>query len=193
MGLDCSHDAWHGPYSQFHRWRVWLGKQIGLPFELCLGIAPALTDDQRARLDWFGDRSETRCIEDWSLRKVASDLATGYTTPIHLDLMAGHPLYPIFAHSDCDGRINWWDAGRIAVFLAQLLRRVPSDHAEAYGRMVEQRIQSAAESRWRGPIEAGEFPIHVARGCYDGMWQATKRFAVGCARAYRARERVSFR
>lgn len=24
MGLDTSHDCWHGPYSQFMRWRQWL-------------------------------------------------------------------------------------------------------------------------------------------------------------------------
>lgn len=24
MGLDTSHDCWHGPYSQFMRWREWL-------------------------------------------------------------------------------------------------------------------------------------------------------------------------
>ncbi len=28
MGLDTTHDAWHGPYSAFMEWRIWLAKQI---------------------------------------------------------------------------------------------------------------------------------------------------------------------
>lgn len=30
MGLDTSHDAWHGPYSSFNRFRFWLAEQIGI-------------------------------------------------------------------------------------------------------------------------------------------------------------------
>lgn len=29
MGLDTSHDCWHGPYSAFHRWRVALHRDAG--------------------------------------------------------------------------------------------------------------------------------------------------------------------
>jgi len=31
MGLDCSHDAWHGAYSAFHRWRCKLAEVAMLP------------------------------------------------------------------------------------------------------------------------------------------------------------------
>lgn len=30
MGLDTTHDAWHGPYSSFNRFRYWLAAQIGV-------------------------------------------------------------------------------------------------------------------------------------------------------------------
>lgn len=30
MGLDTTHDAWHGAYSSFNAWRIWLASQIGL-------------------------------------------------------------------------------------------------------------------------------------------------------------------
>lgn len=30
MGLDTSHDAWHGPYSSFHSWRIALARAAGL-------------------------------------------------------------------------------------------------------------------------------------------------------------------
>lgn len=33
MGLDTTHNAWHGPYSSFGRWRKWLAKQIGFNLE----------------------------------------------------------------------------------------------------------------------------------------------------------------
>lgn len=31
MGLDTSHDAWHGPYSSFQRWRREIAELAGLP------------------------------------------------------------------------------------------------------------------------------------------------------------------
>lgn len=30
MGLDTTHDAWHGPYSSFMRWRTFIAKKAGL-------------------------------------------------------------------------------------------------------------------------------------------------------------------
>lgn len=30
MGLDTSHDAWHGPYTSFYRWRTAVAKTIGI-------------------------------------------------------------------------------------------------------------------------------------------------------------------
>ena len=31
MGLDTTHDCWHGAYSAFHRWRTKLAEVAGLP------------------------------------------------------------------------------------------------------------------------------------------------------------------
>jgi len=30
MGLDTTHDAYHGPYSTFNQWRYWVANQLGL-------------------------------------------------------------------------------------------------------------------------------------------------------------------
>lgn len=30
MGLDTTHDAWHGAYSSFNQWRKWIALQIGI-------------------------------------------------------------------------------------------------------------------------------------------------------------------
>ena len=37
MGLDTSHDAWHGPYSSFNQFRYWLAKKIGINLDDYLG------------------------------------------------------------------------------------------------------------------------------------------------------------
>lgn len=31
MGLDTTHDAWHGPYSSFNEWRRQIAKAAGMP------------------------------------------------------------------------------------------------------------------------------------------------------------------
>lgn len=33
MGLDTTHDAWHGAYSSFKRFRIWLASLIGLDLQ----------------------------------------------------------------------------------------------------------------------------------------------------------------
>ena len=39
MGLDTTHDCWHGPYSAFHRWRVAVAKAVGIDLENMRGFA----------------------------------------------------------------------------------------------------------------------------------------------------------
>lgn len=38
MGLDTTHDCWHGPYSSFHRWRVAVAKSIGIDLDAMEGF-----------------------------------------------------------------------------------------------------------------------------------------------------------
>ena len=37
MGLDTTHNAWHGPYSSFGTWRTWVAKQIGIKLDEMVG------------------------------------------------------------------------------------------------------------------------------------------------------------
>ena len=39
MGLDTTHDAWHGPYSSFNDWRYWIAKQIDINLDDYKGYA----------------------------------------------------------------------------------------------------------------------------------------------------------
>jgi hypothetical protein len=38
MGLDTSHDCWHGPYSSFNEWRVAIAKTIGIDLKSMEGF-----------------------------------------------------------------------------------------------------------------------------------------------------------
>lgn len=39
MGLDTSHDCWHGPYSSFHKWRVEIARAAGIDLDAMEGFA----------------------------------------------------------------------------------------------------------------------------------------------------------
>jgi hypothetical protein len=45
MGLDTSHNCWHGPYSSFNRFRYSLGYQIGINLDDYLGYGGKGTKD----------------------------------------------------------------------------------------------------------------------------------------------------
>lgn len=47
MGLDTSHDAWHGPYSSFNQFRTWVAAQLGINLKDCVGF----TDKPTIALD----------------------------------------------------------------------------------------------------------------------------------------------
>jgi len=50
MGLDTTHDAWHGPYSSFHRWRIEIAKCIGLDLNKMEGFGGRIQFDQNHKL-----------------------------------------------------------------------------------------------------------------------------------------------
>lgn len=38
MGLDTTHNAWHGPYSSFNRWREKLAKKVNIDLRSMIGF-----------------------------------------------------------------------------------------------------------------------------------------------------------
>lgn len=57
MGLDTTHDCWHGSYSAFHRWRCGIAKAAGIPLDLMEGYwinlgMPKGSSSQRLPLKW---------------------------------------------------------------------------------------------------------------------------------------------
>lgn len=48
MGLDTTHDAWHGPYSAFHRWRKAVASAIGINLDNMRGFS----DERVPEVEW---------------------------------------------------------------------------------------------------------------------------------------------
>ena len=121
MGLDTSHDCWHGPYSAFMRWREWLADLAGIPLRLMEGFCEWTIDD--SDLEWatslpFDTRRQ--CIEDLFR-------ALRGRTPLKWKGFEHDPITLLLDHSDCDGEIAWQDAGRIADRIEQLIAGIPDD------------------------------------------------------------------
>jgi hypothetical protein len=84
VGLDVSHDTWHGAYSAFSRWRN--------------GIAEAAGFDLTPREEMHGQLGYWR--DEWETIPDLSDKLMGkWDTP------PDDPLLVLLIHSDCDGVI----------------------------------------------------------------------------------------
>jgi len=91
MGLDTTHDCWHGAYSAFSRWRNKLAEVAGYTFHKC-GEPPIYTT---ADLDW-GSIHAT----------IGNDLFGVWpSVPVRAN---GTPdaLIVLLAHSDCEGKLQ---------------------------------------------------------------------------------------
>jgi hypothetical protein len=106
MGLDTTHDCWHGAYSAFSRWRQKLAAVAGY------AIWPVKWDDgtvmDTVMLDW-GHLPDNALNGEWP------------ETPTD-------PLIVLIAHSDCEGVIHPQQAGPLADRLAELLPLLPEEN-----------------------------------------------------------------
>lgn len=103
MGLDTTHDAWHGAYSAFSRWRDKLWEVAGYDFS----PDPESSWRQFPKLNWDAI-TEKNLQGEWE------------STP-------EDPLIVLIAHSDCDGSIYPEQAEPLADRLEQLLPLLPAD------------------------------------------------------------------
>lgn len=162
MGLNTSHGCFDGPYSQFHRWRLWLALQIGIPLEMMDGFCEHyVTSEEVEDISKHLGLAQYKepMFAGMKVLRAMRDLPA-----ISWQVIGKDPLATLLHHSDCGGKIRWFEAKAIALRLLQILRTVPNDTDST----------------------------KPQRGCYDGMYPCTKRFAVGLARAYKARENVRF-
>lgn len=108
MGLDTSHDCWHGAYSAFTRWRLELAKVAGY------AVWPVKHEDGIARdtimLDWgrLSRDNPGHLMGEWN---TAPDDALVY----------------LFMHQDCEGVIHPAQAAPLADRLEELLPLLHGD------------------------------------------------------------------
>lgn len=99
MGLDCSHDCWHGPYSAFMRWREWLNLFI-----------------MRER-----GASDPECKRIADMGATYEAITTAWEEGHYSDQSV--PINVLMMHSDCDGEILPEVCGPLADALQSLMDR----------------------------------------------------------------------
>jgi hypothetical protein len=110
MGLDTTHDAWHGAYSAFSRWRDKLAEVAGYEIakvEVDNFGTPVLRPT--VLIDW-GHIVEKNYYGEW-------------------DAPPADPLIYLIAHSDCDGLLHPPAAMALAERLTELLPLLPEGDA----------------------------------------------------------------
>lgn len=121
MGLDTSHECWHGAYSAFMRWRRMIAKVAGLPpLDLMQGF---YTEEGGLHNPFYKQHEydkEHNFLHSESIWK---------SFPISWDCLRPSPLHKLLHHSDCEGHINWSDTKPIADALKKILPKIPADDA----------------------------------------------------------------
>lgn len=109
MGLDTSHNCWHGPYTAFTRWRNAVAEAAGYE------VKPVKDDSgmvfQTAQIDWEAiERENMGCYQgEWRTEQP-------------------DPVVYLIAHSDCDGALHPAQSGPLADRLEELLPSVKDSH-----------------------------------------------------------------
>lgn len=109
MGLDTTHDCWHGAYSSFHRWRCKLAELAGLP---PLGEMEGFWNgDPKAPASEVGGIQLSLAVAADYCRRTGN-IPTAETLesmqrrgPISWEALKPRPLLELLKHSDSDGEI----------------------------------------------------------------------------------------
>lgn len=127
MGLDCSHNAWHGAYSAFMRWRQKLAEVAGLPpLMLMEGFYTPLDDRHMPATLYHGMGTNEPAYGPDSRPYMA---ALDDQLPIQWECLTPSPLHELLHHSDCDGEIPADRCGPIADALEALVPLLPDEMA----------------------------------------------------------------
>lgn len=103
MGLDTSHDAWHGAYGAFSRFRNEVAQVAG--YDVLPVTYPDGSQYATVLIDW--GHLPRRCYQgDWAGQDPED------------------PLLYLVAHSDCDGHLKPEACGRLADRLEELLPEI---------------------------------------------------------------------
>lgn len=120
MGLDTSHDCWHGPYSTFMRWRRKIAKLAGIPLDLMEGFYYEDNVGGTVFLNELERLGEDSAVVRYALR-VRAEL------PLKWSIFQPDVLHILLHHSDCDGIIESQYCEPLADRLEQLLPLLPAE------------------------------------------------------------------
>ncbi len=121
MGLDTSHDCFHGAYSSFTRWRNELAAAAGYVL---------LQDSIQDVMAGLSTSTSPYVDLDWSQFPLKNYQGEWDTVP------GDDPLIYLIVHSDCDGVIHPEQGRHIALRLRELLPKLRDDgegHLARYG------------------------------------------------------------
>lgn len=125
MGLDTTHDCWHGPYSSFGRWREEVARAVGVPLPLMEGFYRG--DAPAEQMAWAAPREggplggyNGVALHMW-IERVQPEL------PIKWESLRPDPIHILLDHSDCDGEIAAKDCLPLAERLEEIAPRLPDE------------------------------------------------------------------
>lgn len=125
MGLDTTHNAWHGSYGSFHRFRCEVAKAAGLPpLELMDGFYKPLGGIDRYTVPTLYPGLVVNEIS-FSLREIDKALPISWEC-----LNISNGLKVFLGHSDCDGEISPSDCKEVAESLQSLEEKIPEEWRE---------------------------------------------------------------
>lgn len=123
MGLDTSHNCWHGAYSAFMRWRREVAKLAGLP---PLELMEGFFDEVSAINNPFFETHKAECSQGFN---VNSPESIWKRLPIKWEALKPSALHILLYHSDCDGEIKWQDCNAIADALETVCVKMKDEDA----------------------------------------------------------------
>lgn len=146
MGLDTSHDCWHGAYGGFREFRALVGRAAGLPYRLITDTESYDYGKYTVDIDWDLYEDED-LVGRWRKQSpVWQQKGDIYGTPQQDDV-----LY-LIVHSDCEGQLR---NGYLSRLKARLEELEPAYDALAVGTSDEKSLRRFIEGLERA-IEAGE-------------------------------------
>lgn len=123
MGLDITHDTWHGAYSAFHRWRKEIAKPLGIPLDLMEGFYPTDENGYSHPLALV----KIVCKNSFDQMSIGQLDRHLENFPLLWDAFKPCALHELLYHSDCDGEIAWEKCAAIADELEALLPELPKE------------------------------------------------------------------
>lgn len=114
MGLDVSHDCWHGGYHSFNTWRDTVSRYAGYSFDLY--------DTENGKVK--------APVIDW--QKIDNNNLMG-----KWKVMPSDPWWIIIAHYDCDGIIQKDHVKPLYERMEQILQLIPKDDTVVYDKTVK--------------------------------------------------------